>query len=105
MAKGAEAKSTITQKILDTVPGSFVYEKEIRIPFVEDGENIQLKCVLTCSKTNVEPNSENALPGETIIQNNEINFQDKQEEQQPKITQMSAEEEQNIRNLMSALGL
>lgn len=54
MAKGAESKSIITNKILEAFPGSFVYDKEIRIPMAEGGETIQIKCVLTCAKTNVD---------------------------------------------------
>ena len=54
MAKGAESKVTITQKLLEMFPGSFVYDKEIRIPMQENGETVQIKCVLTCAKTNVD---------------------------------------------------
>ena len=62
--KGSISKEIVTKKILETFEGSFQYEKEIRIPMEEDGNQIQLKCVLTCAKTNVEPNGENAIPGE-----------------------------------------
>ena len=62
MAKGSEAKSAITQKILDTFEGSFAYDKEIRIPFVEGGEEVQIKVTLTCAKTNVARGAEDAVP-------------------------------------------
>lgn len=62
--RGSISKEIVTKKILETFEGSFQYEKEIRIPMEEDGNQIQLKCVLTCAKTNVEPNGENAIPGE-----------------------------------------
>ena len=52
---------------------SFTYDKEIRIPFQEDGEEIQLKCVLTCAKVSVEPNGDVAIPGEVPA---DINFED-----------------------------
>ena len=56
--KGSISKEIVTKKILETFEGSFQYEKEIRIPMEEDGNQIQLKCVLTCAKTNVEPKQE-----------------------------------------------
>ena len=104
MARGAESKSIATQTILNSFPGSFVYDKEIRIPFVENGEEIQLKCVLTCAKTNVEENGENAIPGET---SGEINFgaSNIQSQSEVKHIETTEAEKENIRNLMNALGL
>ncbi len=103
MARGANSKTIATDIILKAFPGSFTYDKEIRIPFVEDGENIQLKCVLTCAKTNVEENGENAIPGEV---SNKINFEEHEKsEEQVKHTEISEEEKENLRNLMNVLGL
>ncbi len=101
MAKGSDSKVVATNAILAAFPGSFVYDKEIRLPFVENGEQIQLKCVLTCAKTNVEENGENAIPGEVVNSNNEINFETNSKEQ----VAMTDEEKQNIKNIMDALGL
>ena len=53
-AKGAEAKLEITNKILELFPGSFKYDKEIRIPVIENGEEVQIKVSLTAAKINVE---------------------------------------------------
>ena len=53
-AKGAEAKLEITNKILELFPGSFKYDKEIRIPVIENGEEVQIKVSLTAAKVNVE---------------------------------------------------
>ena len=54
--KGAQLKNEITQKILATFPGSFLYNdgKEIRIDGMEAGERIQIKVTLTTSKTPVD---------------------------------------------------
>ena len=52
--KGAEAKLEITNKILELFPGSFKYDKEIRIPVIENGEEVQIKISLTAAKVNVE---------------------------------------------------
>lgn len=101
MARGAASKTAATETILKTFPGSFVYDKEIRIPFVEEGEQIQLKCVLTCAKANVGEGTEDILPGEST--SNEINFESETKE----VTHVNPteEEKQNIKDLMSALGL
>ena len=58
-AKGAEAKSVISEKIFEVFPNAFAYEKEIRIPYQENGEEVQIKVTLTCAKVNVpNPNLE-----------------------------------------------
>lgn len=97
--KGSISKEIVTKKILETFEGSFQYEKEIRIPMEEDGNQIQLKCVLTCAKTNVEPNGENAIPGEVTpvaagIPANEKNF-----------VEPTQEEKDNVQKLMQMLNL
>ena len=56
--KGAEAKLEITNKILELFPGSFKYDKEIRIPVIENGEEVQIKISLTAAKVNVERDGE-----------------------------------------------
>ena len=97
--KGSISKEIVTKKILETFEGSFQYEKEIRIPMEEDGNQIQLKCVLTCAKTNVEPNGENAIPGEVTqvaagIPANEKTF-----------VEPTQEEKDNVQKLMQMLNL
>lgn len=58
-AKGAEAKSVISEKIFEVFPNAFAYEKELRIPYQENGEEVQIKITLTCAKVNVpNPNLE-----------------------------------------------
>ena len=51
--KGTILKKEITDKILATFEGSFLYNdgKEIRIPGLEDGQELQVKVALTCAKT------------------------------------------------------
>lgn len=66
MAKGAQSKEAVIAKLLEVFPGSFQYDKEFRIPMVENGEEIQIKVALTCAKTNVEKGEDTALPGETV---------------------------------------
>ena len=66
MAKGQQLKKEIQNKILEVFPQSFLYNdaKEIRICGIEDGQSIQIKCVLTCAKENVECGADTALPGD-----------------------------------------
>lgn len=55
MARGAVSKQAVIDKILETFQGSFLYNgnKELRIPMVEDGEQVEIKVTLACAKTNV----------------------------------------------------
>ena len=107
MAKGSESKSIFYAKILETFEGSFMYNdgKEIRIPFKEDGKDIQLKIVATCAKDNVEPGGDAAVPGikatkVTIADGAEPIFKDVSATVEP-----SAEELNAVSNLMESLGL
>lgn len=97
--KGTVLKKEITDKILEVFPGSFLYNdgKEIRIPGMEEGQLIQVKVALTCAKTNVEQNGENALPGElnTDIPENKVQT----------TVEVSQEEKDNVKKLMASLGL
>ena len=79
MARGTESKNIITAKLLETFAGSFIYDKNIIIPMVENGENLQIKIALTCIKTYVS--AEDSTPAEfktTSAANasNELNFED-----------------------------
>jgi len=64
--KGAIAKQDITKKILEVFPGSFLYDKEIRVPMVENGEIVQIKITLTAAKVAVEAGGDNAVPGASV---------------------------------------
>lgn len=63
MAKGADSKEKVKQKILEIFEGSFVNDKEIRIPMVENGENLEIKVTLTCAK-DVIGGGEASVPAE-----------------------------------------
>ena len=101
MARGQISKTKAAEMILKAFPGSFTYDKEIRIPFQEDGEEIQLKCVLTCAKVNVEPNGDVAIPGEVPA---DINFEDSKPIEQ-KVVEPTQEEKDNVKKLMETFGL
>ena len=65
-ARGSESKNIIIAKLLETFAGSFIYDKNVIIPMVENGESLQIKIALTCAKTNVKSGMENAIPGAEI---------------------------------------
>lgn len=100
-ARGAESKEKITQKILETFPGSFIHEKEIRVPVMENGEQVQIKVVLTCAKVNVECGGDVALPGDSVV------VASTPVEVKPVATAIepSAEEKKTVADLMAKLGL
>lgn len=51
MAKGSIAKAEIFKKMLSTFEGSFMPDdKTLRIPYVENGETIEIKVALTAAK-------------------------------------------------------
>ena len=100
--KGAESKTKITQKILETFNGSFLYNdgKEIRIPLLENGETVQIKVTLTAAKVNVSPDGESAIPGENAS-GDAIVFTESVVER----TAPTAEEKKNVADLLKSLGL
>lgn len=99
--KGSILKKEITDKILATFEGSFLYNdgKEIRIPGVEDGQELQVKVALTCAKTPVTPDGENALPGEDIVASTSV------ASVSTVMAETTQEEKDNIRKMMEVLGL
>lgn len=103
MIKGAISKQNITKKILETFSGSFLYDKEIRIPVEENGELIQLKCTLTCAKTNVNQGDNELIPGEINFEdtNTIVNTSNNTENK----TEITQEEKDRIKNLMDVFGL
>lgn len=102
MAVGQIAKQEVTKKILETFKGSFVCEggKEIRIPMLEDGVERQIKVTLTCAKVNISPDGE-AQDIPTV--SGQINFTDAQTVAEA--LKPTAEEKENMANLLKSLGL
>ena len=101
MAKGAEEKQIVIDKIKEVFPEAFEYDKTIRIPIGD----VQIKVALTCAKDNVEPGGDAAVPGVkatkvTITEGAEPVFEDVSAAIEP-----SAEELNAVSNLMESLGL
>lgn len=96
--KGQKAKQEVAQKILETFNGSFLYEKEIRIPCVEDGAEIQIKVTLVAAKANVNPNGE-------IITPNAENTEAAPNVDSTEPAAYTETEKKNIATLLKELGL
>ena len=101
MARGAEEKQIIIDKIKEVFPEAFEYDKTIRIPIGD----VQIKVALTCAKDNVEPGGDTAVPGikatkVTIAEGAEPVFEDVSATVEP-----SEEELNAVSNLMESLGL
>lgn len=103
MARGSLAKEQITNQILSNFSGAFKHEKEIRIPVMENGELIQIKCVLTAAKVNVEAGSDTAVPGTStpVAQKPTATL----EKNEPKtLVEPTAEEKANVSKFLNMLG-
>ena len=94
-ARGAWSKEQVWNKILETFPGSFVNEKEIRIPMIENGDRIEIKVTLTAAKTNVGRDAANEA-----TQGTEATVSAPTEVLPP-----SEEEKAQVNNLLAKLGL
>ena len=101
MAKGAEEKQIVINKIKEVFPEAFEYDKTIRIPIGD----VQIKVALTAAKDNVEPGGDAAVPGVkatkvTIAEGAEPVFEDVSKTIEPSQSELDA-----VNNLMSQLGL
>lgn len=105
MAKGAESKNIITNKILEMFEGAFIYDKNIIIPMIENGENIQIKIALTCSKNMVEPGDDNVLPGSGIVKNDALPFPEPVASKAAVKVEVTEDEKANVAALMAQLGI
>ena len=101
MAKGSESKSIFYAKILETFEGSFMYNdgKEIRIPFKEDGKDIQLKIVATCAKDNVAAGADETIPGVEVV----VTETASEEHIEPSALKVSEEEKNKAKALLAAM--
>ena len=109
-AKGAIAKEQVTEAILKAFPGSFKYEKEIRIPMMENGEELQIKVTLTAAKNMVSVGGDTAMPGGDTAMPGAFTAspapaQLKQDAVIHEPAVPTEEEKKNVSSLLSMLGL
>lgn len=101
-AKGTEAKSAISEKILNIFPNAFEYGKELRIPYEENGEEVQIKVTLTCAKVNVSnPNLETSETSGDSEKDNAVSPSVSQRD----LSEPSVEEKETLEELISKLHL
>ena len=102
MAKGQQAKQEVMAKIRTAFPNSFLYNdgKEIRIPCIENGEEVQIKVSLTCAKENVAAGADAALPGDFPAPKTQAPTPEHNAPVQP-----TEAEKQNVAALLKSLGL
>ena len=107
MAKGQVAKQQIAQEILKYFgEKAFVYDKDIRINWVEDGQPCQIKITLTAAKVAVEKDGDVALPAAAPIPKAEmVDFEASTPAPVAAPAEPSAQEKKNIQDLLAKLGL
>ena len=104
MARGEAAKEEIINRLLNTFEGSFKFDKEIRIPMMENGEEVQIKVTLTCAKVNVDRGSDAALPEESQTKD-KLTVGSISNATDSSLIEPTAEEKANVKALMERLGL
>ena len=105
-ARGSLAKEQITNQILAAFPGSFKYDKEIRVPVEENGEIVQIKLTLTAAKVNVEAGGDTVLPGSIKVGSSNTPITPvPRVEPAREVMQPTAEEKHNVSELLNMLGL
>ena len=102
---GNESKKMIFTKLQEIFPDSFVYGKELRINLMENGEKIQIKVVLTKSKTIVAAGADTAVPGEKVEVVTGMSADDPVTAQRTEMREPTEAEKKNISNLLAELGL
>ena len=99
MAKGAESKQIIFNKIAEIFPGAFMDDKVMRIPLQENGEPIEIKVTLTAAKDLLGAPASGSMT-------NKIDFTAGTAPIEPtKPVEITAEEKANVEKLVAALGI
>ena len=102
---GNESKKMIFTKLQEIFPDSFVYGKELRINLMENGEKIQIKVVLTKSKTIVDAGADTAVPGEKVEVVTGLSADGPVTAQQTEMREPTEAEKKNISELLKMLNL
>ena len=102
---GNESKKMIFTKLQEIFPDSFVYGKELRINLIENGEKIQIKVVLTKSKTIIDAGADTAVPGEKVEAVTGLSADGPVTAQRTEMREPTEAEKKNISNLLAELGL
>lgn len=100
MAKGAQAKINVTNKIANLFGEDYIGEvnKKLYVWADDGGDRVQISIALTCPKTFIDAPDKNYVP------DNDWSNEDAPV-QVPQKAEISAEEKKNIADLMERLGL
>lgn len=96
--RGAVAKQEVINKILEVFPNAFVHDKTIRIPTMEDGQEIQIKLTLTAAKDLVVPNADKAIPAAVLAPKQPVSTVS------AAAIQPTPEEKANVERFLKAIG-
>ena len=97
-ARGAVAKQEVINKILEVFPNAFIYDKTIRIPTMEDGQEIQVKLTLTAAKDLVVPDTDRAVPAAAPTPKQSVGIVSAE------TIQPTSEEKANVERFLKAIG-
>lgn len=104
--KGTIAKSEVMQAILKCFGDkAFIYEKDVRVNWVEDGQPVQIKISLTAAKVAVERDGDTALPAAAAAPRSDGGAFGEEDKSVPPITEPTADEKANVAALLARLGL
>ena len=108
--KGAIAKEQVIKELLTYFGDrAFKYDKDIRVNCIENGEPVQIKIALTAAKVAVEQGGDAAVPGSVTPTAPAIPKAEMIDFEAPAapapVAAPTAEEKQNIKELMAKLGL
>lgn len=98
MAKGAQAKINVTNKIANAFGEDWIGEvnKKLYVWADDGGERVQISIALTCPKTPVDAPDKNFVPDNDWSEDTPAS---------QKKVEITAEEKKNIADLMERLGL
>ena len=99
MAKGAQAKINVTNKIANAFGEDWIDEvnKKLYVWADDGGERVQISIALTCPKTPVDAPDKNFVP--------DNDWSEDETPAQKKAVEITDEEKKNIADLMQRLGL
>lgn len=103
-SRGTKAKEEVVKKIAEAFGDAYLgeYQKKYYVKMRENGETVQVAIALTCPKTAVSDFTS------LDFDNNELNFEDEDGNvirPQSKTTEITPQEEENLRELLDKLGL
>ena len=93
--KGSIAKEEIIKRMMEVFEDSFMNDKTLIIPMMENGEEVQIKITLTASKTNIPHSNGNIeIPAATATgMSNPV-----------EVVEPTEEEKQRVVDLINKLG-